>query len=163
MQAWKYRLATCALAAALAAVAACNSAQDPEELAASEFRQRLAQNKVDLIYAGSSDFLRGKTTESEFRKSVYKAQALGVIEDTRRAHFTRTQIPGEPDLVVAFYNSRFTKGSCLESFSWRVEPNGLKLETYSCAPNMQVTCTGAVADSKCETSRLPQPGFASAP
>ena len=45
--------------------------------------------------------------------------------------------------MLAFYNSRYAKASCLESFSWRVEQDALKLAAYSCAPNMQVSCSAA--------------------
>jgi hypothetical protein len=164
MQAWNQRfLASTVLAVALAAAGGCNTEQGREETAASEFRQRLARNQVNLIYEGSSSALRAKTTEQEFRKSLSQTQVMGVLQHTERAHYARTPVPGEPDLVVAFYNSRFTKGNCLESFSWRMEPAGLTLASYSCAPNMQVTCTGGRAGSQCETSPVPQPGFAGAP
>jgi hypothetical protein len=134
-----------------------NSEQGREEAAAREFRQRLAQNRSDLIYKEASASLRQKMSEAEFRKLLYAPQALGIPTQAERAHYNRTSMPGESDIVVTFYNSRFTKGACLESFSWRMEADGLKLATYSCAPNMQVTCTGG---SSCVTSPVPPPGFA---
>ena len=164
MQAWHQRfLASSVLAAALVASGGCNTEQSREETAASEFRQRLARNQVDVIYEGSSPELRSKLSEQDFRRTVSQTQVLGILQHTERAHYARTQVAGEPDLVVAFYNSRFTKGNCLESFSWRMEPSGLKLASYSCAPNMQVTCTGGRAGSQCQTSPVPAPGFAGAP
>jgi hypothetical protein len=158
MQAWKHRFTLIAVVAVtFGAACAGNSEKAREEAAASEFRQRLAKNRADLIYETSSEYLRHKMTEAEFRKALFSTQVLGVLEQTERAHFTHTPVTGEPDLVVTFYNSRFTKGSCLESFSWRVEQGALKLATYSCAPNMQVTCS---AETKCETSPVPPPGIA---
>jgi hypothetical protein len=140
-------------------IAACggNSEQGREEAAARQFRMRLAQNRADLIYKEASESLRSKMTEKEFRKLLFQPQAMGILEQTERAHFARTQVAGESDVVLTFYNSRFTKGSCLESFTWRMETDVLKLATYSCAPNMKVTCSGG---SACETSPVPAPGFA---
>jgi hypothetical protein len=148
-----------AAVAGLTLVAACGShtEQGREEAAAREFRQRLAQNRGDLIYSKASSTLQGRMTEASFRKGLFQAQALGILEQTERAHYARTAVAGQPDLVVAFYNSRFVKGSCLESFSWRLEQDALKLESYSCAPNMQVKCSGGTS---CETSPVPAPGFA---
>ena len=67
--------------------------------------------------------------------------------------------------MLAFYNSRYSRASCLESFSWQVAKDGLKLASYSCARNMQVSCPGGVAGSKCETSPVSAPalGLASLP
>jgi hypothetical protein len=158
MQAWHYRFASTALAA-VALLTACggNTEQGREEAAAREFRQRLAQNRADLIYESASGSLRQSVKEAEFRKRLFQAQVLGVLEQTERAHFARTKVPGEPDLILTYYNTRFAKGSCLESFSWRTEGNSFKLVAYSCAPNMQVKCS---ADTQCETSPVPTPGFA---
>jgi len=150
-------------AAALITAAGCSSEQGREEVATRAFHHMLQQDRADLIYAGSSEYLRGQTSESAFHRFLAQTRDLGTLQQTERAHYNRTEIPGGPDLVVAFYNSRFAKASCLESFSWRVEKDGLKLATYSCAPNMQVTCTGGFVGSKCETSPVPRPGFAGAP
>jgi len=157
MQSRKWALTVSAVLAATLIVA-CGGSSDKgrEEAAAREFRMRLAQNRADLIYKDASVALRQKMTEQEFRKLLYQSQAMGIVQQTERAHYTRTPV-GESDLVVTFYNTRYTKGSCLESFSWRVESNDLKLATYSCAPNMQVTCKGG---QSCETSPVPAPGFA---
>jgi hypothetical protein len=154
-------LTTTVFVVGLAAASACsNSEQAREEAAAAEFRQRLAQNKVDLIYEGTTESLRGKTNEAEFRKLLAQTQVLGILQNTERAHYTRTPMAGA-DLILTFYNSRFTKGNCLESFTWRTTKDGLKLEAYSCAPNMQVTCTPlGSGSSRCETSPVPPPGFA---
>jgi hypothetical protein len=145
-----------------AAASGCAAEQRREEVAVREFHQRLDQNRSDLIYASSSEFLRGQLSEAQFRHFLAQTRNLGELHQTERAHYARTKVEGGPDLVVAFYNSRYAKASCLESFSWRVEPEGLKLATYSCAPNMQVTCLGGIAGS-CETSPVPQPGIAGLP
>jgi hypothetical protein len=139
-------------------LAACGGSteQGREEAAARQFRQRLAQNRTDLIYKEASASLRSTMTEAEFRKLLVSSQVLGIAEQSDRAHYTRTTISGA-DTVLTFYNTRFTKGTCAESFSWQPEGEGLKLAAYSCAPNMQVTCPGGAA---CETSRVPAPGFA---
>jgi hypothetical protein len=149
------------MAAACVSVAGCNSEQSREEMAAREFHQRLAQNRVDLIYANSSDQLKAQWSEAQFRKMLSQTQAYGILQDSERAHYARAQMKGSPDVVLAYYNSRFATTACLEAFSWRVEASGLKLETYSCAPNMQVTCSDGGTGAKCETSPTPQPGFAS--
>jgi hypothetical protein len=168
MNAW-YRHFASGLAAGAAlvvlggAAAGCSSDESREALAVREFHERLAQGRVDLIYANSSDFLRSQLSEAQFRKFLSETTGLGRLEGSERAHYTRTKVEGGPDLVLAFYNSRYSKASCLESFSWRVEGDGLKLATYSCAPNMQVSCPGGVAGSKCETSPLPGLGLASLP
>ena len=57
--------------------------------------------------------------------------------------------------MLAYYNTRYAKASCLESFSWSVEKGGLKLATYSCARDMQVSCPGGIAGAKCETTPAP--------
>jgi hypothetical protein len=46
-----------------------------------------------------------------------------------------------------------------------VGKDGLKLAAYSCARNMQVSCPGGVAGSKCETTPVAEPalGLASLP
>ena len=159
MRALNHRLA---LFLALASVGACSVDHRREEAAVREFHQRLEQGRADLIYASSSEFLRQQVKESEFRKFLAQTRDLGTFQATERAHINRTQVPGGPDIVLAFYNSRFAKASCLESFTWRVEGDQLKLATYSCAPNMQVTCSG-FDGSKCETSPVPAPGLAGAP
>jgi hypothetical protein len=149
--------ASCAVCAiALVAASGCTATDGRrEEIAVREFHQRLEQNRADLIYANSSDFLRNQLSEAQFRHFLAETRNLGELRGTERAHYTRAAVPGQPDLVVAFYNSRYAKASCLESFSWRVEPEGLKLASYSCAPNMQVICPGGVAGSSCETSPVP--------
>jgi hypothetical protein len=141
----------------------CATEHSREEVAVREFHQRLEQNRADLIYQGSSDFLKKQLSEGQFRKFLAETRSLGALQETERAHYTRTKVAGDADLVVAFYNTRYEKAACLESFSWRVEPEGLKLANYSCAPNMRVSCPGGVAGSACETSPVPQPGIAGLP
>ena len=148
------------LIASAAVSAACGSEQKREEVAAREFHQRLEQDRVDLIYAGSSSFLRDQLSEPQFRLSLAQTRNLGALVETSRAQYRRTKVEGGGELVTAYYNSRFEKASCLEAFSWRVEPEGLKLATYSCAPNMQVTCLGGIG--ACETSPV-APSIASLP
>jgi hypothetical protein len=146
------------------ALAGCSSdEQSREAVAVREFHQRLQLGRTDLIYASSSDFLRSQLSEAQFRQFLSETSGLGRLEGTERAHYNRTTVEGGPDLVLAFYNSRFAKASCLESFSWRVEGEHLKLATYSCARNMQVTCPGGIAASACETSPAPALGMASLP
>jgi hypothetical protein len=145
------------------ALAGCSSERSREALAVGEFHQRLEQGRPDLIYASSSEFLRSQLSEAQFRQFLSETSGLGRLEGTERAHYNRTKVEGGPDLVMAFYNSRYAKASCLESFSWRVEGNDLRLANYSCAPNMQVSCPGGVAGSKCETSPAPALGLASLP
>ena len=50
-------------------------------------------------------------------------------------------------------------------FSWHIEQDTLKLASYSCARNMQVSCPGGVAGAKCETTPVTTAalGFASLP
>ena len=145
---------------AAAVSAACGSEQKREEVAAREFHQRLAQDRVDLIYSSSSGFLRDQLSEAQFRLSLAQTRSLGVLKETARAQYRRTKTENGVELVTAYYNTRFEKASCLEAFSWRVEPEGLKLATYSCAPNMQVTCLGGIG--ACETSPV-APSIASLP
>jgi hypothetical protein len=141
----------------------CANEHSREEVAVREFHQRLGQNRADLIYQNSSEFLKNQLSEAQFRQFLSQTRHLGTLQETERAHYTRTQVPGESDLVVAFYNTRYEKAACLESFSWRVEAEGLKLANYSCAPNMRVSCAGGVAGPSCETSPVPQPGIAGLP
>lgn len=165
MKALQYRLMSAAIVAALA-VSACGShEQNREAVAVREFHQRLEQGRVDLIYASSSDYLKQQLSEGQFRQFLSEARGLGRLEDSERAHYTRTAVDNGPDIVLAFYNSRYSKASCLESFSWHVEKDTLKLAGYSCARNMQVTCPGGVAGAKCETSPVATAalGFASLP
>ncbi|HET7216705.1 MAG TPA: DUF4019 domain-containing protein, partial [Vicinamibacterales bacterium] len=129
----------------------------------SEFHKRLQQGRADLIYADASTFLRDQLSEAQFRKFLAETRDLGPLAQTERAQLTRTEVPGGADLVVAFYNSQYQKAACLESFSWRAEKDGLKLASYSCARNMQVSCPGGAAASKCETSPVPEPGVAGLP
>ena len=142
-----------------ASLGGCSSEQSREAVAVREFHQRLEQGRVDLIYANSSEFLSGQLSEAQFRHFLAETSGLGRLEASERAHYNRTTVEGGPDLVLAFYNSRYAKASCLESFSWRVEKDGLKLATYSCARNMQVSCPGGIAGSKCETSPAPALGW----
>ncbi len=146
-----------------ATLAGCSSEQSREALAVREFHQRLEQGRIDLIYASSSEFLRSQLSEDAVPAVPVGDERLGRLEGSERAHYNRTPVQGGPDLVLAFYNSRYAKASCLESFSWRVEGNDLKLATYSCARNMQVSCPGGIAGSKCETSPAPALGMASLP
>ena len=159
----RHQLSGLAIGAALVmltgTLAGCSSEQSREALAVREFHQRLEQGRVDLIYANSSEFLRSQLSEAQFRHFLAETKRLGRLEGTERAHYNRTTVEGGPDIVLAFYNSRYAKASCLESFSWRVEGNDLKLATYSCARNMQVSCPGGVAGSKCETSPAPALGW----
>ncbi len=128
-----------------------------EDAAVREFHEQLAKGRVDLIYANASPFLRDQLSEGQFRRSLAETRTLGTLQQSDREQVTRTPTNGGPDLVIAFYNSRYTAASCLESFSWREERGELKLAGYSCARNMQVRCgTG----STCETSPVPTPGFA---
>jgi hypothetical protein len=157
MQPAKIRLVvTSAVAVMLFAACGGSTEQGREEAAARQFRQRLAQNRTDLIYQDASASLRSTLSEAQFRKLLLQSQVLGIAEQTDRAHYTRTAVNGG-DVVLTFYNTKFTKGSCAESFSWKNEGDDLKLAAYSCAPNMQVTCNSGAA---CETSRVPLPGFA---
>jgi hypothetical protein len=160
MKSLKFVVSGMCAAAALLGASACSSEQRLETNAVRAFHDRLEAGQHDLIYANSSDFLRGQLSEAQFRKFLSQTRSLGRFQDTERAHYTRTKVPGQPDLVVAFYNSRYEHASCLESFTWRVEPGGLKLATYSCAPNMKVTCQNG---QSCETSPVPAPGFAGLP
>ena len=146
--------------ASAAASAACGSEQKREEVAAREFHQRLEQDRADLIYASSSTFLRDQLSEPQFRLYLAQTRNLGALKETSRAQYRRTRTENGGEVVTAYYNSRFEKASCLEAFSWRVEPEGLKLATYSCAPNMQVTCLGGIG--ACETSPV-APSIASLP
>jgi hypothetical protein len=120
---------------------------------------------VDQIYAGASVLLKGQRSEPLFRQFLAETRGLGRLESSERAHYDRTTVAGGSDLVLAFYNSRYAQASCLESFSWQVEKDGLKLASYSCARNMQVSCPGGIAGSKCETSPAPAAvlGLASLP
>jgi hypothetical protein len=145
------------------AFAACSSDESAEAVAVREFHQRLEQGRVDLIYSGSSEFLKAQLSEGQFRQFLAETRGLGRLEDSARAHYNRTSVHGGPDIVLAFYNSRYAKASCLESFSWHVENGGLKLATYSCAQNMQVSCPGGIAGAACETSPAPVLGLASLP
>ena len=133
-------------------LAGCSSEQSREAVAVSEFHQRLNQGRIDLIYADSSEFLRSQLSEAQFRQFLAETSSLGRLEGSERAQYNRTKVQGGPDLVLAFYNSRYANASCLESFSWRVEGSDLKLATYSCARDMQVSCPGGIAGSRCETS-----------
>jgi hypothetical protein len=155
-------LATLSLVVVSSVTTGCAADHRREEIAVREFHQRLAQDQSNLIYASSSEFLRDQLSEAQFRSFLAQTRSLGGLQATERAQYTRRKVSGGPDLVVAFYNTRYERASCLESFSWRVEPEGLKLATYSCAPNMQVTCLGGIAGS-CETSPVPQPGIAGLP
>jgi hypothetical protein len=148
-------------AAALVSAQACTSSEHRLETSAVRaFHQRLDAGQHDQIYANASDFLRRQLSEAQFRQFLTQTRSLGRFQETERAQYTRTKVPGQPDLVVAFYNSRYEKASCLESFTWQVEQSGLKLATYSCAPNMKVTCGPS---SSCETTPVPAPGFAGLP
>ena len=150
-------------AAALVSASACANDLSHEERAVRAFHQQLDAGQHDAIYANSSDFLRGQLSEAQFKQFLSQTKSLGRFKETERAHYTRTQVPGQPDLIVAFYNSKYERASCIESFTWRVETSGLKLATYSCAPNMKVTCPGSAAGASCETSPVPAPGFAGPP
>ena len=164
MQAWQHRVVSgLAIGVAVILLGGCSSEQSREAVAVREFHQRLEQGRLDLIYASSSEFLRGQLSEGQFRQFLSETSGLGRLQDSERAHYNRTTVPGGPDIVLAFYNSRYSKASCLESFSWHVEKEGLKLATYSCARDMQVSCPGGVAGSKCETSPAPALGLASLP
>jgi hypothetical protein len=171
MQSWLYRvvsgLAVGAAILTLGAVSSgCSSSEESREtVAVREFHQRLEQGRVDLIYAGASELLKGQLSEAQFRHFLAETRGLGRLEASDRAHYDRTPVAGGSDIVLAFYNSRYAKASCLESFSWQVEKDGLKLAAYSCARDMQVSCPGGIAGSKCETSPAPAPalGLASLP
>jgi hypothetical protein len=149
------RAAACAL---LAIACGCGTTEQSRESAAvREFHDNLGDGRADLIYTGSSEFLRAQFSKEQFERSLFKTRIMGHLEASERAHYTRTKADGGADLVMAFYNSRYAKGSCLETFTWRMEGDSLKLAAYSCAPNMKVTCG---AGASCETSPVPPPGFA---
>jgi hypothetical protein len=156
-----FALSACALA--LVMVSGCAGEQDREAGAVREFHQRLARNRTDLIYASASESMRAQLSEAQFGRFLSEARSLGELEESERAHFTRAQVPGGPAVIVAFYNSRFSRARCLESFSWRVEGGDLKLAQYSCAVNMQVTCAGGNPEALCETSPVPANAVASLP
>ena len=152
-----FRIAACA---ALTLTCGCSTTDESREVAAvREFHQQLGAGRTDVIYANSSDFLRGQFSQEQFHRSLLGTRIMGRLEATERAHYTRTKAD-TGDLVMAFYNTRYAKGACLETFTWRVEPDGLKLAAYACAPNMRVTCGGGVS---CETSPVPVPGIAGLP
>jgi hypothetical protein len=166
MQALKYRVVSgLALGAAVVILGACSNEQSREARAVREFHQQLEQGRADLIYASSSVLLRAQFSEAQFKQYLTETGGLGRLQSSERAQFNRTSVSGGPDLVLAYYNSRYTKASCLESFSWSVEQDGLKLASYSCARDMQVTCPGGIAGSKCETTPVSAPalGYASLP
>ena len=153
MQALKYRVVIgLAFGAAIVGLSACNSEQRREEHAVREFHQRLEQGRADLIYTNSSAFLRAQFSEAQFKQFLSETGVLGRLEGSERAQYNRTSVSGGPDLVLAYYNTRYAKASCLESFSWSVEDGALKLAAYSCARDMRVSCPGGIAGSKCETS-----------
>jgi hypothetical protein len=160
---WQGLVKTFACAVVVAAACGCSDNRTPEDAAVSEFHTRLQQGRADLIYADASGFLRDQLSEAQFRRFLAETHDLGALEQTERAQLTRTEVPGGPDLVVAFYNSHYEKAACLESFSWRAEQNGLKLASYSCARNMRVSCSGGGAGGTCETSPVPAPGIAGLP
>jgi hypothetical protein len=171
MQAWHHRIVSgLAISAALitlgGVLGGCSSSDESREaVAVREFHQRLEQGRVDLIYASSSELLKGQLSEAQFRHFLAETRGLGRLEASERAHYDRTPVAGGSDIVLAFYNSRYSKAACLESFSWQVEKEGLKLAAYSCARDMQVSCPGGIAGSKCETTPAPAPalGLASLP
>jgi hypothetical protein len=155
-QAWRKRFVSgLAIGAVLVTVSGCSTGQNREGAAVNEFHQRLAQGRIDLIYSSASDSLRAQLSEAQFRQSLSEATSLGRLQDSEQAHVNRTTMPGGAEVVLAFYNSRYAKAACLESFTWHIEKGGLKLATYSCARNMQVSCPGSVAGAACETSPAP--------
>ena len=166
MQSWQYRvvsgLALGAAIIALGGVLGCSSEASREAVAVREFHQRLEQGRVDLIYGDASELLKGQLSEAQFRHFLAETRRLGRLQASERAHYDRTSVAGSSDIVLAFYNSRYSKASCLESFSWQVEKDSLKLAAYSCARDMQVSCPGG-ASAKCETSPAPALGLASLP
>jgi hypothetical protein len=165
MQVLKYRVAIgLTLGLVVVSLGACRSEQRREERAVREFHQRLEQGRADLIYANASTALRAQFSEAQFKQFLADTGTLGRVHSSERAQYNRTPVSGGPDLVLAYYNTRYAKASCLESFSWSVEGETLKLASYSCARDMQVSCPGGVAGAKCETSPVgPALGFASAP
>jgi hypothetical protein len=149
------------LCAALALTCACGSKDESRETdAARAFHQQLSEGRTDLIYAQSSDFLRAQYSEDQFRRSLLDTRIMGRLEASERAHYTRTETQQGGELLMAFYNTRYAKGSCLETFTWKVEGESLKLAAYTCARNMQVTCASGAS---CETSPVPVPGIAGLP
>ena len=155
MQVLKYRVAIgLAFGAAIVSLSACNSEKRLEERAVSEFHKNLEQGRADLIYSSSSSFLRAQFSEAQFGQFLSETGKLGRVESSERAQYNRTSVSGGPDLVLAYYNTRYAKAACLESFSWRIEGGSLKLASYSCARDMQVSCPGGIAGSKCETSPM---------
>jgi hypothetical protein len=146
---------TILLALTLLPVVGCDSNERRAEQAVREFHLHLSQDRADLIYANASEFLRAHMTEAELRKSLSETRGLGAFQETDRAHYLRTNVPGGQEIITSIHNSRFARAACVESFSWHVEANTLKLSTYSCAPNMQVTCTNALLGTRCETTPVP--------
>jgi hypothetical protein len=151
---------TACAAIALTCACAASTEQSRETFAAREFHQQLRDGRTDVIYAQSSGFLRAQYSQDQFHRSLLDTRIMGRLESTQRAHYTRTTAGDGADLVMGFYNTRFAKGSCLETFTWRVESSGLKLAAYTCARNMQVTCASGAS---CETSPVPVPGIAGLP
>ena len=152
------RLRRAVLCAGLAFACGCGTTEQSRERDAVRlFHDQLGEGRADLIYAGSSEFLRAQFSKDQFERSLFKTRIMGRLEGTEQAHYTRTKADGGGELVMAYYNSRYSKGACLESFTWRLENQDLKLAGYSCAPNMKVTCA---AGASCETSPVPPPGFA---
>lgn len=149
------------IAACAALMLTCGCGTPTEETreaaAVRDFHQQLGAGRTDVIYANSSDFLRGQFSQEQFHRSLLGTRIMGRLEASERAHYTRTTAASGGDLVMAFYNTKYAKGACLETFTWRVEADALKLAAYSCAPNMKVTCGGGVA---CETTPVPVPGIA---
>ncbi len=153
MQVLKYRFAiSLALGASIIGLSACNTEQRREQRAVRQFHQQLEQGRADLIYAGASSILRAQFSEAQFKHFLSETGVLGRVESSERAQYKRTSVSDGPDLVLAYYNTRYAKASCLESFSWQFEDGALKLAAYSCARNMQVSCPGGLAGSRCETT-----------
>jgi hypothetical protein len=153
MQVLKYRIAiSLAFGASIIGLSACNSEHRREERAVREFHQQLEQGRVDLIYARASSALRAQFSQAQFERFLSEAGMLGRVETSERAQYKRTAVANGPDLVLAYYNTRYAKASCLESFSWQFEDGALKLASYSCARDMQVSCPGGLAGSTCETT-----------
>ena len=151
---------TACAVSALTCACAASTEESREAVATREFHEQLRDGRTDLIYAQSSGFLRAQYSQDQFHRSLLDTRIMGRLEATQRAHYTRTTSGDGADLVMGFYNTRFAKGSCLETFTWRVESSGLKLAAYACARNMQVTCGSGAA---CETSPVPVPGIAGLP
>ena len=147
-----------AIGAVLVTIGGCSSEQSREAVAVNEFHQRLAQGRVDLIYSSASEFAARPVERSAVPAVLWPRRAASA--GSRSPSVPNTigrQVPGGPELVLAFYNSRYAKRVVPRIVHVASGGTDLKLATYSCARNMQVSCPGGIAGSACETSPVPGP------